>query len=317
MHATKGHTQVNLDRDVTVIGHEAHDDGRDDGMRGLCRDTNVRRGEMKRIATSSKLFDRSANRRHRLGRGSPILFGLSVVLPTAVVLSLLGGSSTATTAQSDVGQFAESRIFIEYNSTDNDLGFHVSLDGEDWKSLKIVGPTGRTIFRVQGKGGYRDLGLTELFFEGAEPSLFDVPLDELLALFPEGQYEFEGRTVDGGEIGGEATLTHAVPAGPDVSGSDDTVGPGNALTIRWNPVADVATDPAGGVFPDERIVVVAYQVIVGSFEVTLPATDPASPMSVTVPPEFAVSLEPGQHGFEVLAIDESGNQTITSGSFTK
>jgi hypothetical protein len=58
-------------------------------------------------------------------------------------------------------------------------------------------------------------------------------------------------------------------------------------------------------------------VIVGSFEVTLPATDPPSSMSVTVPPEFVASLEPGEHGFEVLAIEEGGNQTITSDSFTK
>jgi hypothetical protein len=159
--------------------------------------------------------------------------------------------------------------------------------------------------------------MTELFFEGAEPSLFEVPLDELLALFPEGEYDFEGVTVEGDEIEGEATLTHAVPAGPDVSDSDDTVGPGNALTIRWDPVTEEATDPAGGVFPDVPIVVVAYQVIVGSFQVTLPATDPPSPMSLKVPPEFVASLESGTHGFEVLAIEEGGNQTITEGFFTK
>lgn len=210
------------------------------------------------------------------------------------------------------------RIFIEYNSTDNDLGFHVFLDGEDWKTLKIVNPNGRVIFDVQGRGPYRRLGLSELLFEGAEPTLSDFPLDELLALFPEGDYEFEGRTVEGQVIEGEATFTHAVPAGPDVSDSDDTVGPGNALTIRWDPVTEKATDPAGGTFPDVPIVVTAYQVIVAeTFQVTLPATDPPAPMSVKVPPEFVASLEPGEHGFEVLAIEASGNQTITAGSFTK
>ena len=235
---------------------------------------------MKRIALLGRLLDSTGDRRSRM------VLGASCVLPAALVFSLLGWSSSGAETQNDEAQFAESRIFIEYNSTDNDLGFHVFLDGEDWKILKIVSPKERTIFRVEGKGGYKELGLTELFFEGAEPSLFDIPLHELLALFPEGQYEFEGRTVEGDEIGGEATLTHAVPAGPNVSGSDDTVGPGNTLTIRWDPVTEEATDPAGGVFPDEPIVVVAYQVIVGSFEVTLPATDPPSPMSVTVPPQF-------------------------------
>jgi hypothetical protein len=109
----------------------------------------------------------------------------------------------------------------------------------------------------------------------------------------------------------------AVPAGPDVSASDDVVGPGAVLVIRWDPVTEKATDPAGGVFPDVAIDVVAYQIIVGSFQVTLPAADPPSPMSVTVPPEFVEALESGQHGFEVLAIDVSGNQTITAGAFTK
>jgi hypothetical protein len=272
---------------------------------------------MRRIAVFGRLFDSSGRGLLRPKRRSLVVFGGSCLLPVAVVFSLLGWSGGAATAQDDEVQFEESRIFIEYNSTDNDLGFHVFLDGEDWKTLEIVNPNERTIFNVTGRGGYKELGLTELFFEGAEPSLFDVPLDELLALFPEGLYEFEGRTVDGAEIGGEATLTHAVPAGPDVSASDDTVGPGNALTIRWDPVTEVATDPAGGIFPDEPIVVVAYQVIVGSFQVTLPATDPPAPMSLTVPPEFVASLKPGEHDFEVLAIEAGGNQTITSDSFTK
>lgn len=141
----------------------------------------------------------------------------------------------------EAAEFEESRIYIEYNSTDNDLGFHVSLDGEDWKTLKIFNPKGKLIADVQGKGGYKQLGLTELFFEGAEPSLFEFPLADLLELFPPGEYEFKGFTVDGEKITGESTLSHAVPAGPDVSDSDDTV-VGNSLTIRWDPVTEVATD---------------------------------------------------------------------------
>jgi hypothetical protein len=38
---------------------------------------------------------------------------------------------------------------------------------------------------------------------------------------------------------------------------------------------------------------------------------------VTLPPEFASSLGAGEHAFEVLAIDASGNQTITEGTFQK
>ena len=200
--------------------------------------------------------------------------------------------------------FEEARIYIEYNASANDLGFHVSLDGEDWKTLKILDPRGRSIFEVTGKGAYKELGMTELFFEGAEPNLADIPLDELLARFPEGSYRFIGKTVDGASLVGTGTLSYAVPAGPSVSSSLD----GDTLVISWTPV----TAPPDG-FPDRPIDVTGYQVIVGSFQVTLPG----SATSVTVPKEFVASLAAGDQPFEVLAIDASGNQTITEGSFVK
>jgi hypothetical protein len=200
--------------------------------------------------------------------------------------------------------FAEARIFIEYNSSGNDLGFHIFLDAEDWKEVEIVNPNGRTIFEVEGKGGFGDLGMTELFFEGAEPSLDDVPLDELLALFPEGEYKFIGVTVEGKILISRPTLTHAVPAGPKVSAKVDEEG---EVTISWKAV----TAPPEG-FPNKLIEIVGYQVIVGSFQVTLLA----SSRSVEVPEEFVASLGPGEHAFEVLAIEKGGNQTITEGSFT-
>ena len=167
----------------------------------------------------------------------------------------------------------------------------------------------RLVFDVRGRGPYEELGLTELFFEGAEPSLFEVPLDELLARFPEGIYEFEGVTVDGTAIAGDGKLSHAVPAGPEVS--VETAG--DSRRIRWTRVNTVAIDPAGGEFPHRPINVVGYQVIVGSFQVTLPG----SATSIVIPPEYFASLKRGTHGFEVLAIDASGNQTITSGVFSK
>jgi len=198
--------------------------------------------------------------------------------------------------------FSESRIYIEYNASANDLGFHVSLDGEDWSALKIINPAGVAVFEVATRGGYKELGLTELFFEGAEPSLDDVPLNELLARFPEGRYKFSGVTVTGGRLVSTGTLSHAIPAGPSVSAEVD----GDLITIRWEPV--VAPPPG---FPNRRIEIVGYQVLVDPFAVTLPADS----TQVTLPLEFAQSLRSGSHPFEVLAIDVSGNQTITEGTF--
>ena len=84
--------------------------------------------------------------------------------------------------------------------------------------------------------------------------------------------------------------------------SPGTLDPAHAV-IAWNPV----TTPAG-------IDVVGYEVIIEHddfhvFDVKVPGTT----TSVTVPPEF---LQPAtEYGFEVLAVDRGGNQTITATSF--
>jgi hypothetical protein len=216
---------------------------------------------------------------------------------------LLGAVALGPGAPAWADEFSIARIYIEYNSSGNDLGYHVSLDGEDWKTLKIVSPDRRTIFDVTGKAAYKDLGMTELFFEGAEPNLDDFPLEDLLALFPEGEYEFIGVTVDGVQLMSTATLTHAVPDAPSVSA---VVTPPGSVVISWS---SLASPPAG--FPARPIVISGYQVLADSFQVTLPA----SATQVTLPPEFVASLAPGVHPFEVLAIEAGGNQTITEGTY--
>ena len=144
--------------------------------------------------------------------------------------------------------------------------------------------------------------MTELFFEGAEPSLDEFPLADLLALFPEGRYAFDGLTVAGVRIASRGTLTHAIPDGPAVS----SLVTGDTVVIRWDPVT---SHPEG--FPERPITIVGYQVLVDPFQVTLPA----SSTEVTLPPEFVESLARGAHPFEVLAIEAGGNQTITEGVF--
>jgi hypothetical protein len=209
-------------------------------------------------------------------------------------------ASTAVEARG----FPIARIYIEYNESANDLGFHVSLDGEDWETLAIRDPGGTVIFDVDTGGGYTGLGLTELFFEGAEPALDEFPLADLLARFPEGRYRFQAATAAGGRLSSTATLSHAVPAGPQVS----TEIQNGAVTIRWTPVTTSAS-----ILPGRAVTIIGYQVIVDPFQVTLPA----SATQITLPPEFAASLTGGAHPFEVLAIEASGNQTITEGEFVK
>ena len=228
---------------------------------------------------------------------------MRILIGFLAMVALVAGSAPPETWAAKK-KLAISRVYFEFNSTANDLGVHVSLDGEDWKELEIVNPQGRTIFEVEGRGPYANLGMTELFFEGAEPNLDDVPLQDLLAMFPEGKYRFSGRTVDGDPIVGTGLLTHAIPAGPGVS----ALLVGDSLVISWTAV----NSPPPG-FPAKPINIVGYQVLVGAFQVTVPATT----LSVTVSPEFVASLPSGANPFEVLAIEAGGNQTITEGSFVK
>jgi len=203
--------------------------------------------------------------------------------------------------------FSDARIRIEVNATDQDSGLHVLLDAEGWKWVKIYDPRGRLVFHVLGGGGVRKTGLTELFFESAEPGFDELPLDEFLARFPAGEYRFVGRTLGGEILFSKATLTHALPNGPVLlSPAEDSVQDPNNTVVRWEPVADP---------PGSRIT--RYEVIVTdeSFvpKRVLSAVLPATATSMTIPSSFM--LPGSEYKYEVLAIEESGNQTLTEAAF--
>jgi hypothetical protein len=209
--------------------------------------------------------------------------------------------------------FSKAQIYVEFNASAQDVGIQVLLDGEPWKRVRVLDPRERPLLDIVARRNVRTQGLTELFFESSEPSLDELPLPEFLARFPEGEYEFQGRTLSGAEIEGEATLSHLIPAGPEilspVSPTDEppVVDPAN-LTIEWVPV----TESIDG----EPVEIVEYQVIVEQEDPlrVFGIHVPASVTSLAIPPEFF--LLPGTlHKFEVLAIERNRNQTITEGEF--
>lgn len=202
--------------------------------------------------------------------------------------------------------FEAGTLIIEFNSTARDVGVQLFLDSDDaWKSIRVFDPNGTLIFEVDGKGKLRNLGLTELFFESDEPSLEEQPVEKLFAKFPEGNYKFVGRTVDGDTLEKLVPFSHNIPDGPSITTpkKNATVNLNKAV-IQWDPVVT----PAG-------IQIVSYQVIVErehphrEFSMFVPGTT----TSVTISPEF---LQSGtKYKIEVLAIDATGNQTITERRF--
>jgi hypothetical protein len=202
-------------------------------------------------------------------------------------------------------RLAKATMIVEVNATDGDAGLQVFLDGEAWRSMAITGPDGGTILDINAVGRLEDFGLTELFSESSEPPFDVFPLEEFKALWPEGRYSFAGTTVDGRRLTGRATLSHDIPSGPEITSPTEgaTVAPGNVVA-SWDP----GSQPSG-------VDIVGYRVIVERdnplrvFSVELPASD----NSVTIPSEY---FDPGtEYKLEVLAIEASGNQTLTEITF--
>ena len=233
---------------------------------------------------------------------------LKQTLLPAILGTLLAAMPDAAQARPrEVIPFTDARIRIELNATDSDSGLHVLLDAEGWKFVNIFDPEGRHIFHVAGGGKVRKTGLTELFFESAEPGFEELPLDEFLKRFPEGEYKFTGETITGKKLLSKATLTHALPDGPVLVSPAEgaAVDPANTV-LQWQPVPD----PAGS-----RIV--RYEVLVvedGSVpKRVLSATVPGTVTSMVVPPTFLVRGT--SYKWEILAIEEGGNQTLSERSF--
>jgi hypothetical protein len=234
--------------------------------------------------------------------------------------------------------FDEAFIFFELNDTDGDLGIHGKLDGDAWAWLQIAGPDERRLMVLRNGGRLLRQGLTELFFESAEPTFDELSPDSFFRRFPEGTYEVEGRTLEGDALDSDVEVTHTMPApavayvngismavqcDPEEPGYDaPQVGP--QVTISWLPVMWSHPDPAGGgagVQPPVPVTIRNYEVAVEaeievageSFTATFNSVLPPGQTSMTVPTEFLGLSDTFK--YEVLARAESYNQTAVESCF--
>ncbi len=214
----------------------------------------------------------------------------------------------ATTPGAWAKKLADAAIYIEINETDGDAGIHVFLDGDGWDSMQMISPNGIE-FSVLAESSVGLQGITEFFFESAEPSFEEQSLEELLELFPQGVYKYRGTTTEGRRLTGRARLTHALPAGPvlvfPIDGEE--IDPEDA-EFSWQPVAD----PPGSE-------IVGYEIVVGCEEpdfIEYVAQVGPDVTSVTVSPEILGQEDADECKWEVLAIEASGNQTLTESEFS-
>lgn len=222
-----------------------------------------------------------------------------------------GGGDGAATDQAGVTaarakRLERAELLVEINETDGDAGLQVFLDGRPWKAITIFGPNGHDILAYRTRSEVRGYGMTELFSESSEPPFTRFPLDEFKALFPEGEYRFVGRAIDGHRLVATAFLSHDFPNAPEiVQPADGATVSSDGTMFRWKPVPQ----PAG-------VEIVGY-------EVTFEREDPLRTFTVDLPPDARRIRIPGayleagvDYSAEVLAIDASGNRTLSNITLT-
>lgn len=254
-------------------------------------------------------------------RGLTMLTG---ALAAAVALAALGGGGSFTgQANGHVGaasrgqaaalELKDARLKFEINATDDDGGVQVFIDADSWRTLSIFDPGGRRILTTTTAGRMASQGGTELFLESAEPPFTELSLARLLERWPAGSYRIQATRLDGKTYVGAARLTHAIPDGPTLVSPLEGDGPQDPrrTVVRWKRVSP----PSGS-----RII--GYQVLVVKPDtglkalptVTLDVMMPPTATSLVIPPGF---LQPKMaYEWEVLAIERSGNQTLSSDTFT-
>lgn len=246
-------------------------------------------------------------------------FGRSFQFFGLAAFTLAAGAEVGTAGPRANGSAATiplkaSTMIIEYNASAEDIGIQFFLDSNGWREVEIFDPRGREIFSAETEGSLtRQGGGTELFLESVEPPIADLPFESFFRRFPEGIYRFRALDNAGARQVGSAEFSHDVPAGPELV---QPVPVGNAecaenvrlpVVIEWLPVTTSVSD--------DDIDVVRYEVIVENDDLNFDVKFPAETgTELTVSPEL---LRPDtEYIFEVLAVEEGGNQTITEGCFT-
>lgn len=250
------------------------------------------------------------------------------VISAVVLLGLATGACSAdqssdTCFEKGKSFEGEARLYIEHNATDEDTGFHGMFDQEGLSEGCIVTPDGTEVMFVNPVQKLDGLGINQFFFESREPPNDEYSIADLKKDFPEGQYRISGIDYQGEKRVGEAKFTHAIPTEPNITaprivpeeeGASNTLEP-KGVAVRWDPVTET--------IDGEPLTISGYEVIVTKAEHEDPHGLSRPEYDVHVGPDMTELSVPDEffepktlYELEVLALEESGNQTISVGFFT-
>lgn len=241
------------------------------------------------------------------------------------IAAAMVGFAPLSAADDDEEPFDEARLFFELNDTDGDLGIHGKIDGDEWKRVEIEGPDDRRLMNLRAIGRLKRQGITELFFESAEPTFDELDPKVFFKRFPEGWYEIEGVTLDGEELESEVYLSHVIPAAPaevTVNGeasaedcdADDLPEVNAPVTLAWEAVTTAHEElgrDTGSSLAAHGISVLYYEVVVEIDDVEylsstiVPAyvTEVELPTAIT---DLIGETEDGEFKFEILVRTDNG-----------
>lgn len=137
--------------------------------------------------------------------------------------------------QGMVLEFSILSVTLEQNATDGDSEIVFFAKGQDdgLKKLTVLSPDGEKVIKF--KGDREGIGIREFAFESAEPP----DLDKVLDSFPEGAYEFRGRTVEGDRLQGFAFLSHALaPQTEILTPTGNKPVPRDNVVVSWEAVPE-------------------------------------------------------------------------------
>ena len=253
----------------------------------------------------------------------PHLLPFFTMVAAAIVTHAAAAHGWKDEEEEEETPFDEASLFFELNDTDGDLGIHGFVDGDEWKKLEIEDPFEREMLDIQVSGRLRRQGLTEVFFESAEPSFDELAPKQFFKRFPEGEYEISGVTLDGDELESVVVLSHVMPApAPNLTvngipaaencDADPLPSVSPPVTIGWDPVTQ--SHPTIG--KSGAVEVVKYQFIIEREEPTLLEFVVDLPPEVTefeVPEGFTELAD--EFKFEIVVRSAAGNQTATESCF--
>jgi len=254
---------------------------------------------------------------------------IGIICKAAVAGAALAAATTPATAATPE-PFKLTNIHFETNASACDMGIQISFDTDGITEGSVEDPNEKVVYSFRAVDGMEvTQDVTETFQERVEPPIIDlayalgcehsddaISLNELLATWPAGIYEFDGRS-GAVEFEGKAKLTHKVPAGPEITApaDGDVVPHDMPLNIRWKKVTRPILPSLG------PVEIVGYHVLL--VDVTVPVLPPGktktsfnadvskNETTFVVPKQY---LEPNRiYELEILATEKGGNQTITEG----